>query len=406
MRKSFRIATFGCKVNQYESQVIREALLRYGWEETLHNPDYFIINTCMVTSRTERKIRKLLSYIKSNFSSQIIFCGCLVEGNKAANFSGVDMFLGNQDKYSIVNILGLDGKCREEISFFKGHTRAFVKIQDGCNNFCSYCIIPYLRGRSRSRPREDILKEARNLENNGYKEIVLTGICLGDYGKDFSNSYRLSDLVSDLINNIKGVRIRLSSLEPGDVTEGLISLMARNPRVCPHLHLPFQSGDDGVLKYMNRPYTANDYLTLIERLRKQVDNITITTDIIVGFPGESDESFKNTVSFLKKLSPLKVHIFPFSPRPYTTAVRLGGRVPSHIVKYRREELKDLCSTLSYRERRKFLGKSLEAIGESGGVCLTANYIKVSLEKGVQKGALFPVKITEVSDRETRGIKEE
>lgn len=412
--RTFKILTFGCKLNQYESQVIRECLLNEGLRETEDNPDFFILNTCAVTKRAEAKVKKTLNSVKKKYSSRVIFCGCLVDmesrrikenlrlKESGGTYPGVDMYLKNEEKYSIPEKLGLGKRCKEKINSFQGHSRAFVKVQDGCNNFCSYCIVPYLRGKSRSRLKEDILRDIESLRDSGYKEIVLSGICLGDYGKDSSGNDNLVNLLEEILD-IQGFRIRLSSIEPKDITGDLLSLMKSNPRICRHLHLPFQSGDDKILERMQRPYSNRDYLEVVDNVRSSVDDVCITTDIMVGFPFEGEEQFKNTEVFIEKVSPLKVHIFTYSPREFTTACSFKVSSGSHTVRARKLKLQELTVKLSLTERKKFLGRSLEALRETPDEAITTNYIKVRLEEKVKAEGFLQVKITDVTSTYTKGI---
>ena len=390
---SFKIFTFGCKLNQYESQLLRENLIVGGWQEK-DEPQVFIINSCAVTSRAENKVRDLVRKIRKNRpSSKIIVCGCMVGLHK--NVEGADLLFENQQKNKIVELLTKSSPKKRYISYFEGHSRGFVKVQDGCNNFCSYCIIPYLRGRSRSRKREEILEEVRCLVGNGYREVVLSGVCLGDYGKDLYREYRLVNLLDDVLKLGGNFRIRLSSIEPKDIGEALIDFIAQNPRIARHLHIPFQNGDDFILKKMNRPYTQKDYLELVERVKTKIEDICITTDIIVGFPLEEETPFKNTLDFLKRIRPLKTHIFTYSRRPFVASGKFIQQVYPWQVKQRRRFLEKETSILGLEEKRRFVGKTLEAIMEKRGQALTTNYIRIKLPCEFYSQDLFFVKVVSV-----------
>ena len=286
------------------------------------------------------------------------------------------------------------------ISDFYGHTRAFLKIQDGCNNFCSYCKVPLVRGSSKSKPLENVIKEAEKLAEAGFKEIVLTGICLGAYGEDLKEKKDILQVI-EALEDISGLlRIRLSSIEAGDVSDGLIKKIADSKKLCPHLHIPIQSGDDTILKKMHRNYTNQVYLNLIKKIKNRIPGIAITTDCLVGFPGETDENFKNTTDLILKIVPLRVHIFPYSKREGTSAANLGADVPSGVIKERVKHLKEAADKCSGEYRNKFLntvmgvlieGESKAAPGFLEGH--TDNYIRVILESGLDlKNKLIPVKL--------------
>ncbi|MCM8763154.1 MAG: radical SAM protein, partial [Candidatus Omnitrophica bacterium] len=276
---NFKILTLGCKVNQYESQQIREAYLRQGFQELFDGrpADTYIINTCTVTHHADRASFVLIRRAKrENPQAKIYVTGCLVKMDAAKI----------KERFPDVSFLDKD-EFKQGINAFCGHTRAFLKIQDGCDNFCSYCKVALVRGKPRSRPFDEVIHEAQRLVDAGFKEIVLCGICLGSYGKDFGNV----DLVDVLaaLEKIKGeFRIRLSSIEFGDVRERLIKKLETSKKLCPHLHIPLQSGDDRILKLMNRKYTAEDYLKLVQELKRRIPLLSITTDVMVGFPGESE----------------------------------------------------------------------------------------------------------------------
>ena len=303
--KTIKFYTLGCKVNQYDTQSIREQFLKNGYQEIDNGKtaDTYFINTCTVTAIADRKAKNIIRHcVKENPKARIIVTGCLVE----------------KDALSLSDIKGIDFLIskrffREGISNFCGHTRAFLKIQDGCNNSCAYCKVPLVRGVSRSRPLLEIIKEAKKLVQNGFQEIVLSGICLGAFGKDLKEAISLVDAIEGL-ENIEGLlRIRLSSLEAVDVSDRLIQQMAESQKLCWHLHIPIQSGDDEILKKMQRSYKRKDYLELINKIKKHIPQVALTTDVLVGFPGEAEENFQNTLNLIKEILPLKVHIFPYSP---------------------------------------------------------------------------------------------
>ncbi|MDD5005957.1 MAG: tRNA (N(6)-L-threonylcarbamoyladenosine(37)-C(2))-methylthiotransferase MtaB [Candidatus Omnitrophica bacterium] len=370
--QTFKIYTLGCKVNQYDSQLIREQLRRKGLKELGNGQkaNFYIINTCTVTSSADRQSRYLMRVAKrENPLAKVVVTGCYAHSNAddIERIGSADIILNNDDKNRIVEFLFPDGKDNvsaiQEISDFQGRTRAFVKIQDGCNNFCSFCKVPYVRGRSRSRNPVSIINEIKRLSDKGYKEIVLTGICLGDYGRDLEQKIDLTDLIGE-IEKIKGVlRIRLSSIEAKDVTDRLIKKMKTSQKLCPHLHIPFQSGDNEILKLMNRKDRRQDYLKLAAKLRKNIKNMAITTDIMIGFPDEDEKRFLNTLDFLKKVLPSRVHIFPFDPRDNTPLVNFKNNIPEQVLKQRFILLKALSDKLGLKFKRRFLNRQLQVLFE-------------------------------------------
>ncbi|OQX53827.1 MAG: hypothetical protein B5M48_02380 [Candidatus Omnitrophica bacterium 4484_213] len=338
--------TIGCKVNQYETQLLREQFASIGWQEVEEGGDVYLINTCSVTAAADRKSRYLInSALKLNPQPKVIVIGCGVNNR----FSGIRDIKG-----VVFNVRSFASDKPQTISYFKNHTRAFIKIQDGCDNFCSFCIIPYLRGRSRSRDVEQIITEVKQLADNRFKEIILSGVNLGAYGKDIGMN--LIDLIEEL-EKIKGIeRIRLSSLNPEDVTQDLIAKFRDSQKLCPHLHISLQSGDDAVLKRMNRPYTSSDFLNLIERIRKIDPLFSFTTDILIGFPGEGEREFLNTLKLVKKVEFTRTHIFSYSPREGTKAASFPQMVCSAEIKRRLNLLKEITAESSYNYRRRFLNQ--------------------------------------------------
>ena len=392
---TFYIKTLGCKVNQYESQVIRESFLRNGYKEAkgLDDTDFFIVNTCTVTSVSDSKslrlIRKALKKEKC-----VIVTGCLVEDEflDLSSLSGVRFIIKNKDKHRIPEILQTSylgtpyyQVTEHGISGFKGHTRVFVKIQDGCNNVCSYCKVRMVRGRSKSRPFKEIFDECTRLIENGSKEIVFTGICLGAYGKDLSENLNLSKLIEKICQIPGDWRLRLSSIEPKDITRGLIKQLKAQEKLCKHIHIPFQTGDDYVLKKMDRPYKRKDYLNIVNKLRCEIPDVAISTDIMVGFPGEKDKNFKNTLDFIKKVHPMRMHVFGFSKRKGTKAYNYKDDVASCIKKEREHKLLSLADRFSREFIEKFIDKEVKVLVEdkrSNEGCLqgyTDTYIKVHID---------------------------
>lgn len=412
--KTVKFYTLGCKVNQYETQNIREYFERSGFKEFEDGrpSDFYVINTCTVTQRADRESLNLIRQARrENPKAKIIVTGCLVEldSHKIYGESGVSFVVRNQHKEQILNLIneptsqGANVPMKRGISYFKDHSRAFLKIQDGCNNFCSYCKVPLVRGRSRSKPLDEIMSEAEQLVENGYKEIVLTGICLGLYGKELTPKLSLVEVIESL-QNLEGLyRIRLSSIEAGDISDTLIHLMAESKKLCPHLHIPIQSGDDEILKKMNRKSGSDDYLNLVGRLRRFIPEIAITTDCIVGFPGETEINFKNTLRLVQKIMPLKVHIFPYSERVGTSADNFMDKVNSLVIKERIKRLKSASLALADKYKKQFLNQNMDVLIENGvkghpefWQGHTDNYIKVIVksEKNL-KNKIIPLRLKKI-----------
>jgi threonylcarbamoyladenosine tRNA methylthiotransferase MtaB len=432
----FSIHTLGCKVNQYESQLIRESMLAAGFEEASSGEAaaVCVVNTCTVTGKADRQSRYMIgAFARANPRAKIVVTGCYVEkdAGKVASLSGVSHIVRNADKGRIPRILigsltpqpftpNDDVSIDRVITGFKGHSKAFVKVQDGCENACAYCKVPLVRGPLRSRPAGEIADEVKGLIGNGFKEIVLTGICLGAWGREYcpagkAAEFGLSDVsIVDLLKRLDGIggdfRIRLSSIEPGYVTDELIGLMGSNRRFCRHLHIPMQSGDDRVLARMNRPYTASAYRSLVDRARHAIGGLAVTTDVMVGFPGESEEHFRNTLDFVREISPARTHIFTFSRRPGTAAYAMDGAVGPDEMRRRRGELEGAALNAAYLFARSFVGETLDVLvetareGDSGLLTgYTDNYIKVLFAgpNGIM-GSLSPVKIRASDPAATTG----
>ena len=402
--KSFYIKTLGCKVNQYESQVIREQLLKNKCFEVGPNsePDICIINTCSVTNRAQAKGRHYARSIHKKYpQAKIIVTGCTVDyqSETFSAVSGIDSLFSNFDKFSIVATPGSEDK-KNIITGFAGHNRAFVKIQDGCNQFCSYCVLPYIRGRSRSRAEGDIINEIKGIIANGYKEIVLTGIRLGDYNNNAKGD--LPQLL-DKLELISGLeRIRLSSIEPQDITPLLIEKMAVNKKFCHHLHIPLQSGDDVILKLMNRTYLYKYYKKLLENLRDKITDISFSTDIIVGFPGEDEQQFNNTCKAVKELSFIKVHVFPYSKRPKTVAANLSNEISSNEIKRRVKVLEEISNKTAFEEKKKLVGTRQSVLVEKGATGYTKGYVPVLIEGKVKPNTVIDIIITDIKEQKLIG----
>ena len=419
MQNSFFIKTLGCKVNQYESQAMREILLRSGFEEapTQELADIYILNTCTVTHHADKESRYLIkAFHRKNPKAQIAVTGCYVDdgASKILDMAGVSYVLRNDRKSRIAEMLSGDGMGFEteqlKITDFKDHTKAFVKIQEGCENACAYCKVPLVRPTLESKPIQDIIEEVGGLVDKGFREIVLTGICLGAWGKDLSSAASLMDVLKVLDGMEGDFRIRLSSIEPKYVTDELIEFVAGSKKICRHLHIPLQSGDDDILRRMNRTYTAKDYKRFVDKMRTLSKDFSLTTDAIVGFPGESDRHFANTVAFIRAIRPLKVHIFTFSKREGTAACSMQDVVSPALAKRRYERLADESGHLSYLFRKTFLGKRLDVLVEGQRDKATGllegysdNYIRL-LFKGPDSimKRIVPVTVKEVTPQETFG----
>lgn len=400
--KTIKFYTLGCKVNQYDTQSIRERFLKQGFKEIYNGKKsgFYLINTCTVTAVAERKSKEAIRRcIKANPKAEVIVTGCLVEKDNSAlsGIKGVSHIIAKRF-------------FPEGISDFSGHTRAFLKVQDGCNNFCSYCRVPLVRGASRSRPLDTVVNEAEALVKKGFKEIVLTGICLGAYGRDMTPKLSLVELISAL-EKISGLlRLRLSSIEAIDVTEALIAKMKSSKKLCPHLHIPIQSGDDEILKKMNRRITRAGYLALFKKIKKTIPHVAITTDILVGFPAETEKNFQNSLRLIKALLPLRTHIFAYSRRPGTRAANFMPEVGRDIVKKRILSLRLLMKECSLAYRKKFLNKKMTVLAETrvkDAPCFwqgyTANYIMVRFKsKQDLKNKLVPLNLKQITPEISTG----
>ncbi len=371
--KSFAIVTIGCKANQFDSAGIREILKEHGYVEVPYDEkaDVYIINTCTVTSRSDSDSRNYIRRaIRRNKEAIIIAAGCYPQTNaeELLSIEGIDYIIGNEEKADIIELIKEGKRERPRVLVsepkatgfkrlkaysFPGHTRAFLKIQDGCNYACSYCIVPKARGRSRSLDPDYVIEDIIRLKENGYKEVVLTGINLGTYGLDLTPRYTLSKLLRR-IEDLKVVnRIRLSSIEPGEINEELREFLSSSRVVCNHLHIPMQSGDNKILRLMNRNYTAGFFKDLIEDLKKRIEGLCIGIDVIVGFPGEGEKEFENTYNFIKDLPIGYMHIFPYSPRKGTLSYGLPALDPKEV----KRRVK-LLRSLDEEKRRNFLKESL------------------------------------------------
>lgn len=426
------IATLGCKANQYDSEIIRESFEEKNFDIVLfpEQADIYVINTCTVTGKTDFQARQLIRRAhRVNPQAKIVVTGCYAQAapEELKKIPGVSLVIGNPDKWEIVNIIKKAEKTssagiivtplEKEIVFpekkikrFSAKTRFFLKIQDGCNARCSYCIVPQVRGKSRSMAPKTVLELLSSVGSSGYKEAVLTGIHLGAYGLELSPQTSLLNLLHEIEKQMPVPRVRLSSIEPNEITQGVIDVLADSTIVCPHLHLPLQSGDNTILRKMNRPYSAENFHSLVVKLTNSIKDLTIGVDVIVGFPGEGEEEFYRTLHLLEELPITYLHVFPFSPRKGTPAFSLPGKVNGNVVKKRSEVLRRLSKKKREGFYRSYLNKKLPILIEAKrhrrtGLLkgLSRNYVPVLLDGG--DGLMnqeVTIRITSVDGEEVKG----
>jgi len=425
--KKVAFYTLGCKVNQYETEGMIDLFKNAGYKivNFQEKADYYIINSCTVTNQAASKSRKRVRRAKRrNPASKVVMVGCYPQAftEEVEEIEEVDYIIGSEGKKNIVELLEEKGKKNDNdlylnnIKDFKyirnfedmhlnevnEMTRANVKIEDGCDQFCSYCIIPYARGPIKSRELGSILQEIKELVKNGVKEIVLTGTHLGKYGLDNNKNNKLSELVEKIIDIDGNFRIRLSSLEVTEIDKKLIQLIKENDKLCSHLHIPLQNGSNAILRAMNRPYKIEDFANVINDIRKEIPEIAISTDVIVGFPGESDKDFERTYKFIKDMNFSRLHIFPFSPRRGTPAAEMEPKIPDQIKKRRSNKLIKLNKTLMKKYQNKFLNKKRNVVIEEKRdtktdmlTGVTDNYLHVLIDdKDKLKNSLKEVKLLE------------
>lgn len=409
------VYTLGCKVNMYESEFVINLLKENNYEIKDFDDicDIYIINTCTVTNTSDIKSRKIIRQaIKRNKDACIVAMGCFIEANKDYKEEGVDIILGTKDKSKIISLLDeyfknheFINKTNDEetkefedmyINKFPGRTRAFVKIQDGCENFCTYCIIPFVRGKCRSKDPKKVIEEIKALVNNDYKEIVLTGIHTGNYGTDINTSFK--ELLEEILK-IKGLkRLRISSIEVTELTDDVLEIIKNNKIIANHFHIPLQAGCNKTLKNMNRKYNLDEYFAVINKLRTIRENPSITTDIIVGFPDEDIEDFEETLKTAKKIGFSKIHVFPYSKRNNTKASTMPNQIDEEIKKRRARELLNLSHELETEYYNKFIGQKLEVLTETtkDGYTYghTDNYITVKIPKCIPNNKLVTVLLKE------------
>ena len=384
--KYYKCFSLGCKVNTYETQAVCQILNEHGYHESKDDQcDLIVINTCAVTLTSESKSRQKIRSLRSKYPNAILFvmgCYSQLHSEEVIAIEGVDIIIGTSKRNEIISlidkfetnkkqIVNVEVNNRNQkyeclnISSYNENTRAFLKIQDGCNNFCSYCVIPYVRGNIRSRSKEDILSEVDRLVENGYQEIVLTGIDMASYGEDLNNETSFNDLIRSILKHNKNLkRLRISSLEASLIDDEFISLLNEFPQIARHLHIPLQSGSKEVLKRMNRKYTKEQFLENLTKIRKAIPEIALACDVIVGFPGETEEEFEETYSFIKECGFNYLHVFPYSIRPGTVAAKMKNQVNPQVKKERVARLIELGNVLKEEYESKFIGREVDVIVET------------------------------------------
>lgn len=404
----FNIVTFGCKVNQYESNMMKERMLssNFFYVENISEANIIVVNTCSVTNVADKKCLKMIRRIKREYPNSILVVAGCSSQNKQEIYENldIDILIGNKDKSKIDILLKEYIKTHKRyVKFYNdrkldfedmlisdyNHVRAFIKIEDGCDNFCSYCIIPYVRGSVRSKNFETVIKEAKLLTQKGHKEIVLTGIHTGHY---MDNDYDLTDLINELSKIEDLLRIRISSIEITELNDKFLNMLSTNKKVCDHLHIPLQAGSDEILKKMNRKYDLKYYEEKIKKIRMIRPDISITTDIIVGFPYETDKLFNETLEFSRKMNFSKIHVFPYSIRLGTSAANMPNQVDESIKKERVKKLMDLSKTMEKEYYNKFVGKELDILVEecdnNVSIGHSSNYLMIRLNEKLEVGQIY------------------
>lgn len=404
----FNIVTFGCKVNQYESNMMKERMLssNFFYVENISEANIIVVNTCSVTNVADKKCLKMIRRIKREYPNSILVVAGCSSQNKQEIYENldIDILIGNKDKSKIDILLKEYIKTHKRyVKFYNdrkldfedmlisdyNHIRAFIKIEDGCDNFCSYCIIPYVRGSVRSKNFETVIKEAKLLTQKGHKEIVLTGIHTGHY---MDNDYDLTDLINELSKIEDLLRIRISSIEITELNDKFLNMLSTNKKVCDHLHIPLQAGSDEILKRMNRKYDLKYYEEKIKKIRMIRPDISITTDIIVGFPYETDELFNETLEFSRKMNFSKIHVFPYSIRLGTSAANMPNQVDESIKKERVKKLMDLSEIMEKEYYNKFVGKELDILVEecdnNVSIGHSSNYLMIRLNEKLEVGQIY------------------
>lgn len=402
------LVTLGCRVNQAETSILKASLEENGAiiVNIDDNPDYCIINTCTVTSKSDYNSRQLIRRA-AKAGAKVIVTGCYSELNpqKVAEIEGVSGIVGMSEKNSIVAMI--TGNAARRIFPSDGRSRPNVKVQDGCNFSCAYCAVPIARGRSRSVPQEQVLEQVVGLEEQGYRELVLTGIHLGSYGHDHDPKSSLSHLIRGILRSTSKLRVRLSSLEINEINEEIMELL-HNPRICNHLHIPLQSGSDAVLKMMRRNYTRINYIEKACKIIQEIEHIAIGADVIVGFPGETRQLFDETLMLIQEVPFAYLHVFPFSPRPRTEAYQMNGRVSPDEVRKRADILinkgKEKRSAFIQSQVGYYFDAIIENQKNTVSTAVTSNYLKVELkENGLKKGQMVTVKVEQFENNEINAL---
>lgn len=397
--KHVAIATLGCKTNQFESAAMSEKFVKAGYTLVpfTQPADIYIVNSCTVTARTDAETRRLIRRARRlNPEARVIATGCYaqVAAGELEQMPELDSVLGNQEKQDIIGLVEAGESRVSDIAAerttgplrlesFAEHTRAFLQAQNGCNSFCTYCIVPYARGRSRSVLLEDVLKGVRELAGNGYREVVLTGIHLGAYGLDLTPVTTLTELVRRIDNGHLVPRLRIGSVEPNEISNELLAMMSKSGTICPHLHLPLQSGSDSVLQRMGRRYTTDFFRSLVTRITTSIPQVFIGADVIAGFPGESNVEFEETLQLVNDLPFSDLHVFPYSSRPGTRAADMPFQVPSQVIKIRAERLRAAATDKKRAFLQMQVGRKLKVLTQGyntkTGICngISANYVNVS-----------------------------
>lgn len=414
--KSVGVLSLGCKVNTYESEYVINELKSAGYEIKNFDDicDVYIINTCTVTNNSDSKSKKMIRQaIKRNPNACVVAMGCFIAANPDIQIDGLDIILGNKDKSKIVELLDEYFKNKNElrlqytgrlkefedmyISNFPGRTRAFVKIQDGCDNFCTYCIIPFVRGKCRSKDESKVIDEVKSLVRNGYKEVVLTGIHTGSYGVDLDTDF--ADLLDKLVKIDGLLRLRISSIETTELNDKVLNVLKNSKVLVDHLHIPIQAGSNEILKAMNRKYDLDYFFNKINEIRSIRPDIAISTDVIVGFPGETEELFNTTIDTCKKLEFSKLHVFPYSERRGTASSRMDGKIDEHEKKERSRRLIEVSHELEMNYMKKFINKEVDVLieefkdGYSYGH--TGNYLHVKIKGELPHNEIVKVTIKSI-----------
>lgn len=414
--RSVGVLTLGCKVNTYESEYVINELKKAGYEIKDFDDicDVYIINTCTVTNNSDSKSRKMIRQaIKKNPNACVVAMGCFIAANPEYSENGLDIIIGNKDKSKIVELLyeyfknkeilnvQYTGRLKEfedmYITNFPGRTRAFVKIQDGCDNFCTYCIIPFVRGKCRSKEEDKVIEEVTDLVKNGYKEVVLTGIHTGSYGVDLDTSF--ADLLNKLVK-IDGLeRLRISSIETTELNEDVLDVLRNSKVLVDHLHIPIQAGSNEILKAMNRKYDLDFFFKKIAEIRSIRPEISISTDVIVGFPGESEELFQTTIDTCRKLEFTKLHVFPYSERRGTASSRMDGKLDNGVKKDRARGLIEVSHELETNYMKKYLDREIEVLIEENidgySYGHTGNYLYAKIKGELPHNEIVKVKVKDI-----------